>query len=48
MAQRIARLEWSFILPPLLTVRKRAEPPRQSKQIGACAALSGFLFSRAK
>jgi len=27
MAQRIARLEWSFILPPSLAVRKRAELP---------------------
>jgi hypothetical protein len=47
MAPRIARLDWSFILPPSFAVRLERGAVWRSKQIGVCAFSSGFSFRRA-
>jgi len=45
MAQRIARLDRNFILPPSLAVREERGAVWRSKQIGACAVSSGSSFA---
>ena len=47
VAQRIARLDPNFIMPPSLTVREKCGAVWRSKQIGACANSFGPSFGRA-
>jgi hypothetical protein len=47
IAQRIARLDWNFIMPPSLAVREQRGAVWRSKQIGACAVSSVISHGRA-